>query len=41
VLILTHRRNLVDQFIGEISDRGYKERLSPPLMNDSDNPYGP
>ena len=24
VLILTHRRNLVDQFIGEISDRGYK-----------------
>ena len=29
VLILTHRRNLVDQFIGEISDRGYKERLSP------------
>src|SRR4051794_17508771 len=26
VLILTHRRNLVDQFIGEISDRGYKER---------------
>src|SRR5262249_38962992 len=22
-----HRRNLVDQFIGEISDRGYKERL--------------
>jgi ribonuclease E len=41
VLILTHRRNLVDQFIGEISDRGYKDRLSPPLMNDSDNPYGP
>src|SRR6202000_1834465 len=29
VLILTHRRNLVDQFIGEISDRGYKERLRP------------
>src|SRR5436190_15094552 len=24
VLILTHRRNLVDQFIGEISERGYK-----------------
>ena len=23
ILILTHRRNLVDQFIGEISDRGY------------------
>ena len=33
VLILTHRRNLVDQFIGEISDRGYKDRLSPPLLD--------
>ena len=41
VLILTHRRNLVDQFIGEISDRGYKDRLSPPLMDGSDHPYGP
>jgi len=41
VLILTHRRNLVDQFIGEISDRGYKERLRPPLLNDRDDPDGP
>ncbi|MEK6273173.1 MAG: DEAD/DEAH box helicase family protein, partial [Actinomycetota bacterium] len=41
VLILTHRRNLVDQFIGEISDRGYKDRLSPALMDGSDHPYGP
>jgi superfamily II DNA or RNA helicase len=41
VLILTHRRNLVDQFIGEISDRGYKERLRPPLMNGRDDPDGP
>jgi ribonuclease E len=41
VLILTHRRNLVDQFIGEISDRGYKERLRPPLMDDRDDPDGP
>jgi ribonuclease E len=41
VLILTHRRNLVDQFIGEISDRGYAERLSPPLLDGKDNPYGP
>ncbi len=41
VLILTHRRNLVDQFIGEISDRGYTERLCPPLLGDSDHPYGP
>jgi ribonuclease E len=41
VLILTHRRNLVDQFIGEISDRGYKDRLSPPLLGAADHPYGP
>jgi ribonuclease E len=41
VLILTHRRNLVDQFIGEISTRGYSERLSPALLNGADHPYGP
>ncbi len=41
VLILTHRRNLVDQFIGEISDRGYKERLRPPLVDGRDDPDGP
>jgi ribonuclease E len=41
VLILTHRRNLVSQFIGEISDRGYSDRLSPPLLDGSDHPYGP
>ncbi|MDQ3573218.1 MAG: DEAD/DEAH box helicase family protein [Actinomycetota bacterium] len=41
ILILTHRRNLVDQFIGEISDRGYKDRLSPPLLGSDDHPYGP
>jgi ribonuclease E len=41
ILILTHRRNLVDQFIGEISDRGYKDRLSPALLNGADNAYGP
>ena len=41
VLILTHRRNLVDQFIGEISDRGYGDRLSPPLLDGNDHPYGP
>ena len=35
ILILTHRRNLVNQFIGEISDRGYKDRLSPPLLDGS------
>jgi ribonuclease E len=41
ILILTHRRNLVDQFIGEISDRGYADRLSPPLLDGTDHPYGP
>jgi ribonuclease E len=41
VLILTHRRNLVDQFIGEISDRGYKERLRPPLLGNRDDAEGP
>jgi superfamily II DNA or RNA helicase len=32
VLILTHRRNLVDQFLGELHDRGYADRESPPLL---------
>jgi ribonuclease E len=41
ILILTHRRNLVDQFLGEISDRGYADRLSPPLLDGTDHPYGP
>jgi ribonuclease E len=41
VLILTHRRNLVEQFIGEISDRGYKERLRPPLLGQRDDAEGP
>jgi ribonuclease E len=40
-LILTHRRNLVDQFIGEISARGYKERLRPALLEGRDDPDGP
>ena len=29
ILILTHRRNLVDQFLGELRDRGYRDRISP------------
>lgn len=41
ILILTHRRNLVDQFIGEISDRGYGDRLSPPLLKGKDDASGP
>ncbi|MEV4421431.1 DEAD/DEAH box helicase family protein [Patulibacter sp. NPDC049589] len=36
VLILTHRRNLVDQFIAELQTRGYGERLSKPLLGDAD-----
>jgi ribonuclease E len=41
ILILTHRRNLVDQFIDEISERGYKERLRPALLDGRDDPDGP
>ena len=33
VLILTHRRNLVDQFIGELKDRGYRDRIHAPLLD--------
>ncbi|MDP9347216.1 MAG: DEAD/DEAH box helicase family protein, partial [Actinomycetota bacterium] len=36
VLILTHRRNLVDQFLGELRTRGYAERESPALLLDPD-----
>jgi ribonuclease E len=32
ILILTHRRNLVDQFLGELRTRGYKQRISPALL---------
>ena len=32
ILILTHRRNLVDQFLGELRDRGYRKRISAPLL---------
>ncbi|MGI8596161.1 MAG: DEAD/DEAH box helicase [Thermoleophilaceae bacterium] len=38
VLILTHRRNLVDQFNGELLDRGYRDRISPPLLGDGRMP---
>jgi superfamily II DNA or RNA helicase len=41
VLILTHRRNLVDQFNGELTDRGYKKRISPPLLAGEDRSNGP
>ena len=41
VLILTHRRNLVDQFIGELKDRGYADRLCKPLLIGEDSSNGP
>jgi superfamily II DNA/RNA helicase len=41
ILILTHRRNLVDQFLGELRDRGYGHRISPPLLAPEDKPDGP
>jgi ribonuclease E len=41
ILILTHRRNLVDQFLGELRDRGYKERVRAPLLDGADDAAGP
>jgi len=40
-LILTHRRNLVDQFLGELRDRGYGERIAPALVRGEDRADGP
>ena len=41
ILILTHRRNLVDQFHGELRDRGYSKRISRPLLKGEDAANGP
>ena len=41
VLILTHRRNLVDQFHGELRDRGYAKRITPALFGHDDSHSGP
>src|SRR6201990_2027042 len=41
VLILTHRRNLVDQFNGELRDRGYRDRIHAPLLKGKDAANGP
>jgi hypothetical protein len=41
VLILTHRRNLVDQFNGELRERGYSKRISKPLLKGEDSANGP
>src|SRR5690348_977994 len=38
VLILTHRRNLVDQFHGELFQRGYKKRVTPALLGRDKDP---
>ncbi len=38
VLILTHRRNLVDQFLGELRERGYRNRIAAPLLDDKREP---
>jgi len=40
-LILTHRRNLVDQFHGELSGRGYAKRIAPALLDGADRADGP
>jgi hypothetical protein len=36
ILILTHRRNLVDQFLRELRDRGYSKRIAGPLYAGED-----
>jgi hypothetical protein len=41
ILILTHRRNLVDQFNGELRDRGYRDRIHAPLLGNQDAANGP
>ena len=41
ILILTHRRNLVDQFHGELKDRGYAKRVTPALLKGQDAADGP
>jgi superfamily II DNA or RNA helicase len=41
ILILTHRRNLVEQFHGELRDRGYSKRISRPLYVGEDKATGP
>ncbi|MGK2939875.1 MAG: DEAD/DEAH box helicase family protein [Solirubrobacteraceae bacterium] len=42
VLILTHRRNLVDQFNDELKTRGYSKRISRPLLEgEPDKANGP
>ena len=41
ILILTHRRNLVDQFNEELRTRGYGKRVRGPLLDGQDAADGP
>jgi hypothetical protein len=41
ILILTHRRNLVDQFNGELKQRGYGHRARAAMLGDQDAANGP
>ncbi|MDQ3849928.1 MAG: DEAD/DEAH box helicase family protein, partial [Actinomycetota bacterium] len=41
ILILTHRRNLVDQFHGELRERGYAKRITAALLEGKDAANGP
>jgi superfamily II DNA or RNA helicase len=41
ILILTHRRNLVDQFNGELRDRGYRDRIHAPLLSHNSSQPAP
>ncbi|HEX8204833.1 MAG TPA: DEAD/DEAH box helicase family protein [Solirubrobacteraceae bacterium] len=41
ILILTHRRNLVDQFNGELEQRGYGKRVRGAMLGDQDAHDGP
>jgi superfamily II DNA or RNA helicase len=41
VLILTHRRLLVDQFRRELSDHGYRERLNESILTGQTAPHAP
>ncbi|CAA9512322.1 MAG: hypothetical protein AVDCRST_MAG85-2405, partial [uncultured Solirubrobacteraceae bacterium] len=41
ILILTHRRNLVDQFNEELRTRGYRDRVRGPMLGDQDAANGP
>jgi ribonuclease E len=41
ILILTHRRNLVDQFNGELRDRGYRDRIHAPLLESNGSTPAP